>query len=89
LYTHTVALDFCIEWFDSNTKENFKIHLEIALENFEKKKKMVSPLPSSSARPYFLLQPSSTPPFFCAGGPSRHGPAAQALGLLPALSLLG
>jgi hypothetical protein len=35
-------LDFCIEWFDSNTKENFKVYLEIALENFEKKKKTFS-----------------------------------------------
>jgi hypothetical protein len=32
-------LDFCIEWFDSNTKENSKFHLKIALENFGKKKK--------------------------------------------------
>jgi hypothetical protein len=87
-------LDFCIEWFDSNTKENFKIHLEIALEKFEKKMKMFSPLPLGFGP---VLWPDLT--FFCGPAPpllpstqAAHLAAAhqrRALGLLPAPSLLG
>jgi hypothetical protein len=56
-------LEFCIEWFDSNTKENFKIYLEIALEKFEKEKEMFSPLPSSFGT---VLWPGLT---FCGPAP--------------------
>jgi hypothetical protein len=47
LCTHAAALDFCIEWFDSNTKENSK-SIENCFENFEKKKE----------REFSLLLPS-------------------------------
>jgi hypothetical protein len=33
--------NFCIEWFDSNSKEKFKIYLEIPWKNWKKKKENV------------------------------------------------
>jgi hypothetical protein len=76
LSIHAAALDFCIEWFDSNTKENFNIYLEIALEKFEKKKKMFSPLPLGFGP---VLWPGLT--FFGPAPPLL--PSAQAARLLP------